>query len=380
MSASVRLPTGAWRLLRGIDWSQLWYPGPSRKFSDAELQRAGGGDPGSTFWTVVLVQVLMLAVQVVALVPAPARLPEALILLVWLALTTRLTLALWRRPSRKRYAGCNAVILVATLLILVADKHWPGLDRNSHLWLGLTDGIAFTTGSILLWTLALYRAHQIEGRLRELAERDEALALARRLSAAQLQPHFLFNTLASIQHWVDTGDGRAGPALHSLTGFLRAVLPMFERPLHRLDEEAALIQRYLEVMRQRLGDRLQVRCEWSDGAAAALLPPGLVLTLVENAVEHGVQGSLHGAQVQLSGRLEGGRLAVEVRDDGPGPALPLAEGVGLRNCRERLAQAFGEAARLSVERAGPAGGCVARVELPAPPQDIQNPNPRRRTP
>jgi hypothetical protein len=52
----------------------------------------------------------------------------------------------------------------------------------------------------------------------------------------------------------------------------------------------------------------------------------------------------------------------------------------LRNCRERLAQAFGEAARLSVERAGPAGGCVARVELPAPPQDIQDPNPRRRTP
>ena len=80
------------------------------------------------------------------------------------------------------------------------------------------------------WFLTLYRAHQIEGRLRELAERDRAVALAGQLMAAQIQPHFLFNSLASLQHWVQTQDPRAAPMLEALTDFLRATLPLFNRP------------------------------------------------------------------------------------------------------------------------------------------------------
>ncbi|WP_426957656.1 sensor histidine kinase, partial [Bacillus velezensis] len=82
-----------------------------------------------------------------------------------------------------------------------------------------------------------YRAEQIAARLRELDEQQAALRLSTRLAAAQIQPHFLFNTLASLQHWVDTGDARAAPLLRDFTAYLRATLPMFERELQPLADE-----------------------------------------------------------------------------------------------------------------------------------------------
>jgi LytS/YehU family sensor histidine kinase len=101
------------------------------------------------------------------------------------------------------------------------------------------------------WFLTLYRAHQIEGRLRELAERERAVALAGQLMAAQIQPHFLFNSLASLQHWVQTQDPRAAPMLEALTGFLRATLPLFNRPSLTLGEELQAVRSYLQVMQAR---------------------------------------------------------------------------------------------------------------------------------
>ncbi|MED5621445.1 sensor histidine kinase [Ideonella sp. BN130291] len=352
--------------LQAVDWSQLWYPGPSRRFSKEELQRAGDHAPSATFWMVALVNAVATCVGPLAVAPADWRVPLALAFVAVIAVAAAMVQSLWRHPSRRRLMAFMLAWGAVGLALAVGVKRLELLSPEQSVWLFNGIPAVVTAVTVGLWMLSLYRAHQIEARLKELAERDEAVRLAHRLSAAQLQPHFLFNTLASIQHWVDTGDARAGGTLRSLTGYLRALLPMFEQPLHPLADELAAMQRYLEVMQARLGPKLRWRFEGA-APAAAMLPPGLGLTLLENAVEHGVQASLHGAEVLVRCTHDAAMIGLEVLDTGPGLALPQVDGVGLRNCRQRLQQAFGSPAaiELNTRRDGP--GCAARVTWPLHP-------------
>ena len=350
--------------LRRIDWSQLWYPGPARVFTDEELRRAAADEPGPTFWLVALFNAAALALAPAMVAPPALRWPLVGVVVLSIAFAAGWVLPLWRHPTRGRLAWAmlpwaGALGLVAAVLRAAA----PTMDRQAYRWLLETGMACMVLGTSGLWALVVYRSHQIEARLKELAERNEALALARRLSAAQLQPHFLFNTLASIQHWVDTGDPRAGSALRSLTAYLRALLPMFEHAVHPLTDELAAMRRYLEVMQARLGERLVWRFEGAVPAHATI-PPGLALTLLENAVEHGVQGSLHGAEVRVRVGASAGRLQLDLLDTGPGLPQPLTEGVGLRNCRQRLQQAWGDAASLQLMPRSDGPGTCARLLLP----------------
>jgi hypothetical protein len=352
--------------VQGVDWSQLWYPGPTRRFTADELQRAGAAQPSATFWMVALVNAVALSVGPVLAAPTGLRWPLAAVLAVAIALTAAMAQSLWRHPTRRRLTGFMLAWGVLGFAFAIALERSRIVSFEEGLWLVCGSLIALMAATVSLWMLTLYRAHQIEARLRELAERDEALAMARRLSAAQLQPHFLFNTLASIQHWVDTGDARAAGTLRALTDYLRALLPLFEQALHPLADELTAMRRYLDIMQARLGPRLQVAFELDPAADGARLPPGLGLTLLENAVEHGVIPSLHGAQLQVRTRREAGMAVLEVQDTGPGFALPLQEGVGLRNCRARLAQAFGPRATLTLLVPPDGPGCLARVTIPLP--------------
>jgi LytS/YehU family sensor histidine kinase len=151
--------------------------------------------------------------------------------------------------------------------------------------------------------------------------------------------------------------------LDALTGFLRATLPLFNRPRMAVGDEAAAVRQYLEVMRLRLGERLRYRIEIEPEAAAAQVPPGLLLTLVENAVVHGVTPSLHGAEVAVRVGRDGLRLFIEVVDSGPGFVPGAADGVGVANTRTRLAQAFCGRATLQLDNAA-GGGCIARISAP----------------
>jgi LytS/YehU family sensor histidine kinase len=155
--------------------------------------------------------------------------------------------------------------------------------------------------------------------------------------------------------------------LTALTGFLRATLPLFNRPRLALGDEAQAVREYLEVMRLRLGERLRYGVELSPRAAAAQVPPGLLLTLVENAVEHGVMQALSGAEIRVTAEVidepAGPRVTVLVTDTGPGLAPGSVDGVGLANSRTRLAQAFGTRATLGLDNAL-GGGCTARIVLP----------------
>lgn len=222
---------------------------------------------------------------------------------------------------------------------------------------------------IMLAAIATARREYLQRALdqsRAEQERDAAAAqlTQARLSLlqAQIQPHFLFNTLAALQHWVDVGDARAAPLLRSLTGFLRGSTEMMLQGGVTLAQECAMARHYLAIMQSRLGDRLRYSIDVAPACETQQLPPGLLITLVENAVEHGIEPQLRGGEVQVIARLaQGGGFELRVLDDGAGMLPNAAEGVGLANSRERLRHQFGGRAALVVQAR--ADGAGTEVQL-----------------
>lgn len=205
-------------------------------------------------------------------------------------------------------------------------------------------------------------------RLRLEQERDAAAreAAEARLAAlrSQIQPHFLFNTLAALQHWVDESDARAAPLLRELTGFLRGSTELMARDEVALADELALARHYLAIMQARFGERLQVELAIEPEAMKRTLPPGLLLTLVENAIEHGIGPLLHSGRIALAASVSDGVFRLTVQDNGPGPTPGWREGIGLANARERLARRFGPRARLALQAAPP--GACAEITIEEP--------------
>ncbi len=351
-----------------MDWSQLWYPGPRRIFSRDEMARAGGDRPSRTLMTVLMMNYALGGFVLMQLAPPSATAALNLLLVMagvvaWAGLRW-----LWMRPDRRSLAIASVVGAVALLLGLLGTIELKHLDRGhpARDWVHGAGMVLAMAVSVAYWFAAVFRSHQIEARLRELAEQQRALDMARQLAAAQIQPHFLYNALASLQHWVQAKDDRAAPMLAALTAFLRATLPLFNRERLALGDEAEAARQYLAVMQLRLGERLRASVNIDPAAAASAMPPGLLLTLVENAVEHGVMPALDGAEVRVQARVADGRTTLTVHDSGPGLPADAAEGVGLANSRARLAQAFGARALLSLDNA-PGGGCIATLDLPYEP-------------
>jgi signal transduction histidine kinase len=273
----------------------------------------------------------------------------------------------WAWPSSSRVFRSSLGGALGMVLVALVIKH--GASAEEAEWLRLVFmGLGVTVmGGVSF--VSIYRRHQILARQRELAERELALAAQAQLAQAQIQPHFLFNSLASLQHWVHQGDARAAPLLDALTAYLRATLPLFNRRQLSLGEELEAVRQYLAVMQARLGARLQVEIEVPDELRSIQLPPALLLTLVENAIEHGVVPKLGIALLRIEARQAGAVLCLQVRDDGPGlpeqmPLVRAGRGVGLSNSRLRLTQTFGDEASLSLENSAETGGCVATLRLP----------------
>jgi sensor histidine kinase YesM len=337
------------------DWSQWLYPGPRRAFTPDEMARAGAQPwPTGIDHYVYVNLVILLAVTASAHRKYMWAWP-AVLGLGWFTLAVARWL--WRAPtSRRLNLACYGVgfVLAAGAVVLVRSGMREQVEAQFLLMVAVMTSVLSAW-----WLLTLFRAQQITARLRELAEQDAALKLSTRLAAAQIQPHFLFNTLASLQHWVDTGDARAAPLLRDFTAYLRATLPMFERELQPLADEIEMVQRYLAIMQARLGPRLAFHIDVPAGDTTPL-PPGIVLTLVENAIAHGIEPQLHGGRIDVTARRDGGRLVLAVRDDGPGLAPGCVDGVGLANTRRRLAQVC-PGATLTLEPADP--GCLATLTL-----------------
>ncbi|MET0208071.1 MAG: histidine kinase, partial [Burkholderiaceae bacterium] len=303
-----------------LDWTQWVFPGPRRQFTPAEIARSGVGPWSTSIDCYVYSNVLFMVLINYAAMP---REMAHLVVIGALALST-VGLAgarwIWRSPNRTRFnVLCLARgAMISLVAILLTKFGYRSVAR---------DGLPFVAAGMVLvlsswWFLTLYRAQQLASRLAELDAQQEQVAMAQRLATAQIQPHFLFNTLASLQHWVDTRDDRAGPMLRSLTQYLRATLPMFTQDRLPLAQELQIVRSYLDIMQARLGQRLR----WSvdldsttqSGLDAATLPPGTLLTLAENAITHGIEPSLRGGHIAVRLSVSDGRLRMEVEDGGQG--------------------------------------------------------------
>jgi signal transduction histidine kinase len=193
-------------------------------------------------------------------------------------------------------------------------------------------------------------------------EREATVANLRALQA-QIEPHFLFNTLANVTGLIDADPARAKHMLETFIRFLRASLAATRRSTTTLADEFALIGDFLEVLRVRMGDRLRVRLDLPAELSTIEIPPMLVQPLVENAIRHGLETKVEGGVIELSARRDGERLVLEVADTGTGFRDATSAGVGLANVRERLLLAHGAKARLTIRENAPQGTIVA-IELP----------------
>ncbi len=264
------------------------------------------------------------------------------------------------------YSVFSAVCALIGLLIglLMVDLVWVqhGLNElivTRDFWAQfvlLTLGISAVSGLI-------YRA-----RWKREALQARATEAQLRLLQGQIEPHFLFNTLANVQSLIDFDPERAKRLLEGFTDYLRASMQQLRRDESSVAQEFATLEAYLGLMRIRMGDRLRFHLDASAESAAALLPPLLVQPLVENAIHHGLDPKVEGGELSVRAMVADGELRIDVEDDGQGldgPRRPgrSGNGVAVANIRERLAGRWGPRATLELTpRDG--GGTRATLRLP----------------
>jgi hypothetical protein len=200
---------------------------------------------------------------------------------------------------------------------------------------------------------AASQAHESELQRMQL-ERQMAEARLQSLHA-QIEPHFLFNTLANVHRLYQTDPGLGRKMLANFVAYLRAALPEMRCDETTLKQEIELAQAYLNVLQVRMGERLRFRLDVPDDLGALPFPPFALSTLTENAVKHGLNPLPEGGSIEISARVEELRLKVEVADTGTGLRQASGSGAGLANLRARLAALYGETARLDIEANVPRG-------------------------
>jgi len=193
-------------------------------------------------------------------------------------------------------------------------------------------------------------------------EREMAEARLQVLKA-QIEPHFIFNTLANVRrlHEKDPAAGRA--MLDNLMRYLEIALPRMRDAESSLGRDVELIDAYLRIQQIRMGRRLAYGIDVPASLRACRVPPMMLLTLVENALKHGIGRVPDGGKVRVTARAEGDRLYLTVADTGSGFGAGSGTGTGLANIRARLAAEFGDRARLTLEN-NELGGATATIELP----------------
>ncbi|HEX5128953.1 MAG TPA: histidine kinase [Usitatibacter sp.] len=197
----------------------------------------------------------------------------------------------------------------------------------------------------------------------ERAEREATLANLRALQA-QIEPHFLFNTLANVTSLVDSDPGAAKRMLESFNRFLRASLAATRTESTTLGADAELIAAYLDVLQVRMGSRLAYRIDVPAELGAHTLPPMLLQPVVENAIRHGLEPKVEGGEVVVRARRDGASVCIEVADTGMGFAPTTRGGLGLSNLKDRLKALYGNGAELTIGENRPAG-TVVTIALPA---------------
>ena len=240
------------------------------------------------------------------------------------------------------------------------------------------EGSAFMLAAFISWFVpgaALVAGYVFHLHTRAVAEEANAAQLRRaalekqqletrlRLLQAQIEPHFLFNTLSNVRRLCNN-DAAAGRAmLAQLTRYLRAALPRMRDQEASLAEEIELVSAYLGVQKVRMGARLQTSIEVPEPLLAARIPSMMLATLVENAIKHGIGPEAEGGAIHLAAARVDEALVLTVADTGRGFAGESGSGMGLANIRARLGALYGGQARLRIAANSPRG-VMATIELP----------------
>jgi signal transduction histidine kinase len=305
----------------------------------------------------LLVSALLLLVYAAARLWVPRWLPR------WLPA--------WMWPVVLVAASVVPVTFLVYLLILKGDI--SAVLKPGRVWGGVMIASIGLVLSLLAAITAGVRQRLAEARATELQfalerSRLEKQAVDARLALlqSQIEPHFLFNTLANVQALVETGSPLAADVLKSLIAYLRAAMPRLQAGPATLAQELALVHAYLDLMQMRMPDRLQFEVDADPLLLPRSFPPMAVLTLVENAVRHGIDPLERGGRISVSATREGGSWQVRVCDNGAGMDPRSRPGTGLANLRERLHGVYGPAASLILEEQIPQGLC-ARIVVPEPP-------------
>jgi sensor histidine kinase YesM len=196
----------------------------------------------------------------------------------------------------------------------------------------------------------------------ERIEREAALANLRALQA-QIEPHFLFNTLANVTSLVDRDPATAKRMLESFIRFLRASLAATRMETTTLGAEAELIAAYLDVLQIRMGARLRYRIDVPADLAGVAIAPMLLQPVVENAIRHGLEPKVDGGELAFTASRDGDGVTIEIRDTGAGFASTTRGGVGLTNLRDRLRGLYGERGALGIGE-GARGGAAVTIRIP----------------
>jgi hypothetical protein len=181
---------------------------------------------------------------------------------------------------------------------------------------------------------------------------------------AQVEPHFLYNTLASVQALTEVDPAKANEMTGHLIQYLRNALPKMRESVSTVGQEVELVRAYLSILQMRMGTRLTFDIDVPQELMALPFPPLMLPSLVENAIKHGLEPQREGGSVRIGASRDNGTLRLTVADTGRGFAETIGAGVGLANIRERLAALYGDKARLDLVANEP-HGVVATIEVPA---------------
>jgi signal transduction histidine kinase len=345
------------RLLNGLSWSALalvggfcalqameWILAPMNGVVDA-----GGGEMLLAFvsrLTVFLISgVTMLVTAVVILNGAGRAGRENLAVAVLATIAAAVVAAVTRYIVGATPAGEGAAFM---LLVFTS-------------WVG--SGAILVAGYVFHLRAQSADTEGHAAQLRRGSLETQQLATRLRLLQAQVEPHFLFNTLSNVRRLCQT-DATAGRAmLAQLSRYLRAALPRMREHETALADEIDLVSAYLGVQKIRMGERLETSIDAPPALLAARVPPMMLATLVENAVKHGIGPLAEGGAIRVKAERAGNTLTLSVADNGRGLIAASGSGVGLANVRARLAALYGERAALRLEANSPRG-VVATVSLP----------------
>jgi signal transduction histidine kinase len=291
------------------------------------------------------------------------------------AIALALTVANNLRQSRVPALVLNvAAVVVASLvvsLLLSALKQQDPLQlmgsAAGRQAIGSLVTLGLVIGAAMAFVLLLRErqvAEQAQHEARERLLEKQVLEAKLKTLQAQVEPHFLFNTLASVQRLVATDPQAASSMLDDLNQYLRASLPNMREDQSSVGREVDMARAYLNIMQVRMGQRLRYRVDLPAALRDQAFPPMMLLSLVENAVEHGVGDSGDG-EVRIEAVTHGASIELRVSDNGVGFDPQAPAGVGLSNIRDRLAALYGTAGSLSLEEQGAGGrGVTARIRIP----------------